>query len=239
MRHVREHGVAKDDRTGTGTRSVFGYQMRFDLREGFPLVTTKKVHLQVDHPRAAVVPARRHQHRTGCRSTASRSGTNGPTQTASSGPVYGVQWRSWPTPDGGTSTRSRDVVDRSSATRFAPHHRERLERGASCRGWRWRPATRSSSSTCADGRAVSCQLYQRSADIFLGVPFNIASYALLTHMLAQRARSVAGDLIWTGAIVIFTSTTWSRLTCKLSRTPHPLPARDRSAFARDPVQYRF
>jgi thymidylate synthase len=191
MRHVLEHGTRKIDRTGTGTLSVFGWQMRFDLAQGFPLLTTKKLHLQVDHPRTAVVPAGRHQHplpegkrrldlgRLGRRQRRPRPGLRLPVALLARG------------------RRPRHRPDRPAGRRpeeesgFAPPHRQRLEPGRH-RRMKLPPCHALFQFYVADGK-LSCQLYQRSADIFLGVPFNIASYALLTLMLAQVCGYRPGD----------------------------------------------
>ncbi len=227
MRHVRDHGVAKSDRTGTGTKSVFGYQMRFDLAEGFPLVTTKKVHL-----RSIVLEllwflrgdgnARWLQERdvTIWNEWAAADG--------SLGPVYGVQWRSWPTPDGGHVDQIARVVDQ---IRTDPDSRRII-----VSAWNVAALPEMALLPChaffqfyvapatAGGRAkLSCQLYQRSADIFLGVPFNIASYALLTHMLAQQCDLEVGDFIWTGGDCHLYSNHAEQVELQLSRQPYPYP----------------
>ena len=195
-RHVLENGVAKGDRTGTGTVSVFGYQMRFDLADVFPLVTTKKVHF----PSVAYellwflrgdsnVGWLQEHGVTICDEWADHDGDLGP--------VYGVQWRSWPTPDGGHVDQIAEVV---RLLRGDPDSRRIV-----VSAWNVADLPRMALMPChaffqfhvAEGR-LSCQLYQRSADVFLGVPFNIASYALLTHMLAQQTDLAPGDLIWTG-----------------------------------------
>ena len=227
MRHVRDHGVAKSDRTGTGTKSVFGYQMRFDLGEGFPLVTTKKVHL-----RSIVLEllwflrgdsnARWLQERdvTIWNEWADADGNLGP--------VYGVQWRSWPTPDGGHVDQIARVVDQ---LRSDPDSRRIIVSA-------WNVAAlpemallpchaffQSYVAPAGDGGRpkLSCQLYQRSADIFLGVPFNIASYALLTHMLAQQCDLDVGDFVWAGGDCHIYSNHAEQVELQLSRQPFPYP----------------
>ena len=216
--------MPKSDRTGTGTRSVFGYQMRFDLDEGFPLVTTKKVHLKSHHPRAAVVPARRLQRPLAAGARRDDLGRMGATRTATSGPVYGVQWRSWPTPDGGHIDQIAEVVEAAPrGPRLAPHHRQRLERGRAPEDGagalpRVLPVLRRRAAS-----GLSCQLYQRSADIFLGVPFNIASYALLTHMLAQQCDLESATSSGPAATATSTATTSSRSRCSCARDPYPYP----------------
>ena len=227
MRHVRDHGVAKADRTGTGTRSVFGYQMRFDLREGFPLVTTKKVHL-----RSIILEllwflrgdgnARWLQER-GVTIWDEWAGPDGDL-----GPVYGVQWRSWPTPDGGHIDQIAKVVEQ---LRSNPDSRRII-----VSAWNVADLPKMALLPChaffqfyvapavGDARPrLSCQLYQRSADIFLGVPFNIASYALLTHMLAQQCDLDVGDFVWTGGDCHIYRNHAEQVELQLSRAPHPYP----------------
>jgi thymidylate synthase len=222
MRHVQTHGVAKTDRTGTGTTSVFGHQMRFDLNEGFPLVTTKKVHSRASSWNccgSCVATATS----SGCRNAAVTIWDEWARADGDLGPVYGVQWRSWPKPDGGHIDQIAQVVQQLKTNPdSAPHHRQRLERGLTWTRWRSCPATPSSSSTWPS-RRLSCQLYQRSADIFLGVPFNIASYALLTHMLAQQCDLEVGDFIWTGGDCHIYSNHAEQVALQLAREPRPYP----------------
>ena len=229
MRHVFSHGVAKGDRTGTGTRSVFGHQMRFDLNEGFPLITTKKVHLK-----SIVLEllwflrgdanARWLQERgvTIWNEWARADGDLGP--------VYGVQWRSWPTPDGGHIDQIAQVVDQLKRN---PDSRRII-----VSAWNVAELSKMALMPChaffqfyvapaslAGGRGqLSCQLYQRSADIFLGVPFNIASYALLTHMLAQQCDLDVGDFIWTGGDCHIYDNHVEQVTTQLSRAPMAYPS---------------
>jgi len=225
MRHVAAHGVAKSDRTGTGTQSVFGHQMRFDLNEGFPLVTTKKVFLK-----AVILEllwflrgdsnAKWLQER-GVTIWDEWAGPDGEL-----GPVYGVQWRSWPTPSpenpGGHIDQIAQVVDQ---LKHNPDSRRIV-----VSAWNVAELSKMALMPChaffqfyvADGR-LSCQLYQRSADIFLGVPFNIASYALLTHMLAQQCDLQVGDFIWTGGDCHIYSNHAEQVALQLSREPRPYP----------------
>ena len=228
MRHVHTHGVYRADRTGTGTRSVFGHQMRFDLREGFPLVTTKKVHLK-----SIILEllwflrgdsnARWLQER-GVTIWNEWAGPDGDL-----GPVYGVQWRAWPTPDGGHIDQIAEVVKQLKTN---PNSRRII-----VSAWNVAELSKMALMPChaffqfyvapgetPDARArLSCQLYQRSADIFLGVPFNIASYALLTHMLAQQCDLDVGDFIWTGGDCHLYSNHTEQVELQLSRTPYPYP----------------
>jgi len=221
MRHVHTHGVFKADRTGTGTKSVFGYQMRFDLNEGFPLVTTKKV-----FTKAVILEllwflrgdsnAKWLQER-GVTIWDEWAAPNGDL-----GPVYGVQWRSWPTPDGGHIDQIADVVN---TLKTNPDSRRII-----VSAWNVAELPKMALMPChaffqfyvAEGR-LSCQLYQRSADIFLGVPFNIASYALLTHMLAQQCDLQVGEFIWTGGDCHIYSNHTEQVELQLSRKPLAYP----------------
>jgi thymidylate synthase len=221
MRHVRDNGAHKDDRTGTGTLSVFGYQMRFDLSRGFPLVTTKKLHTQsIIHELLWFL--------------------NGDTNVAylnknkvsiwdewadengDLGPVYGAQWRSWPTPDGRSIDQLQQALD---LLRTNPDSRRII-----ISAWNVGELDKMALMPChvlfqfyvADGR-LSCHLYQRSADIFLGVPFNIASYALLTHMVAQQCDLKVGEFIWTGGDSHLYLNHREQVEEQLARDPLPLP----------------
>ncbi len=228
MRHVLEHGVQKGDRTGTGTRSVFGHQMRFDLAEGFPLITTKKVHLK-----SIILEllwflrgdsnARWLQER-GVKIWNEWAGPDGDL-----GPVYGVQWRNWPTPDGGHIDQIAEVVKQLktnpdsrriivSAWNVAELHKMAL---VPCHAF-FQFYVAPSAEPGVPGR-LSCQLYQRSADIFLGVPFNIASYALLVHMLAQQCDLLPGEFIWTGGDCHIYSNHMEQVQTQLQRTPFAFP----------------
>ena len=228
MRHVDAHGVAKADRTGTGTQSVFGHQMRFDLREGFPLVTTKKVHfksvaLELLWFLRGDANVRWLQERgvTIWNEWARADGDLGP--------VYGVQWRSWPAPDGGHIDQIAQVVQQLktnpdsrriivSAWNVADLPKMAL---LPCHAF-FQFYVAPADSPSARGR-LSCQLYQRSADIFLGVPFNIASYALLTHMLAQQCDLDVGDFIWTGGDCHIYTNHRQQVALQLAREPRPYP----------------
>ncbi len=229
MRHVRTHGVAKADRTGTGTTSVFGHQMRFDLREGFPLVTTKKVHLK-----SVILELLWFLRGEGNARWLQERGVTIWDEWAAAdgdlGPVYGVQWRSWPTPDGGHIDQIADAVKQLETN---PDSRRII-----VSAWNVAALPEMALMPChaffqfyvapaesPSGRGrLSCQLYQRSADIFLGVPFNIASYALLTHMLAQQCDLDVGDFIWTGGDCHLYSNHREQVTLQLSREPRPYPS---------------
>ena len=209
MRHVLAHGVEKSDRTGTGTRSVFGYQMRFDLRPGFPLLTTKKMPPAFDHPRTAVVSEGRDQRRLSQGKRCHHLGRVG-RRRGKLGPVYGYQWRSWPAPDGAHIDQISEVLEQIKSN---PDSRRLI-----VSAWNVADIPKMALAPChalfqfyvADGK-LSCQLYQRSADIFLGVPFNIASYALLTMMVAQVCGSASRAISFTrSATRICTAITSSR-----------------------------
>ncbi len=196
MRLVRDTGARKEDRTGTGTLSVFGHQMRFDLSRGFPLVTTKKLHLRsIIHELLWFLSGDsniRYLKENGVSIWDEWADENGEL-----GPVYGVQWRSWPKPDGSTVDQIELIMQQ---LKESPDSRRII-----LSAWNVAEIDKMALPPChclfqfyvADGK-LSCQLYQRSCDIFLGVPFNIASYALLTHMLAQQADLKVGDFVWTG-----------------------------------------
>ncbi len=227
MRHVFEHGVAKADRTGTGTRSVFGHQMRFDLNDGFPLVTTKKVHLK-----SIILELLWFLRGDGNARWLQERGVTIWDEWAAPdgdlGPVYGVQWRSWPTPEGGHVDQIAEVVRQ---LRTDPNSRRIV-----VSAWNVAELPKMALAPChaffqfyvapgVDGGRgrLSCQLYQRSADIFLGVPFNIASYALLTHMLAQQCDLDVGDFIWTGGDCHLYNDHLAQAELQLSRAPFPFP----------------
>ena len=221
MRHVHENGVMKADRTGTGTKSVFGHQMRFDLREGFPLVTTKKVHLK-----SIILELLWFLRGDGNATWLQQRGVTIWNEWAKPdgdlGPVYGVQWRSWPTPDGGHIDQIAQLV---AQIKQNPDSRRLI-----VSAWNVAALPQMALMPChaffqfyvADGK-LSCQLYQRSADIFLGVPFNIASYALLTHMVAQQCGLGVGDFIWTGGDCHLYSNHAEQVALQLSREPRPYP----------------
>ncbi|HTC39880.1 MAG TPA: thymidylate synthase [Steroidobacteraceae bacterium] len=221
LRHIRERGASKGDRTGTGTLSVFGYQMRFDLNAGFPVVTTKKLHLRsiiyelLWFLRGDTNIKYLQEH--GVSIWDEWADKNGEL-----GPVYGKQWRSWPTPDGRNIDQLSLVLEQLKAN---PNSRRIL-----VSAWNVGELDRMALLPChalfqfyvADGR-LSCQLYQRSADALLGVPFNIASYALLTHMIAQQVNLKVGDFVWTGGDCHLYLNHLEQTDLQLSRTPYPLP----------------
>lgn len=221
LREVLENGHAKGDRTGTGTRSLFGKQIRYDLSQGFPLVTTKRV-----HTRSIIVEllwflhgdtniGYLHEHDV-------TIWDEWADENGDLGPIYGAQWRSWPTPDGGVIDQITDVVEQ---IRTNPDSRRLIVSA-------WNPADipQMALAPCHalfqfevhDGK-LSCQLYQRSADLFLGVPFNIASYALLTHMVAQQTGLEVGDFVWTGGDCHIYDNHIEQVERQLSREPYPYP----------------
>ncbi len=228
LRHAFTQGVVKSDRTGTGTTSVFGYQMRFDLNEGFPLVTTKKVHL-----RSIIQELLWFLTGSSNNNWLKERGVSIWDEWAKPdgdlGPVYGVQWRSWPTPDG----RHIDQISELMTTLKTNPDSRRMIVSA----WNVADLSKMALMPChaffqfyvapASGPdappRLSCQLYQRSADIFLGVPFNIASYALLTHMVAQQCDMDVGDFIWTGGDCHVYSNHAEQVGLQLSRAPRPYP----------------
>ena len=221
MRHVLDHGTRKDDRTGTGTLSVFGWQMRYDLAQGFPLVTTKKCHLRsIIHEllwflRGDTNIAYLKEH--GVSIWDEWADPNGDL-----GPVYGYQWRSWPTPDGGHIDQIKQVIE---TLKHNPDSRRII-----VSAWNVADLDKMALAPChaffqfyvADGK-LSCQLYQRSADIFLGVPFNIASYALLTLMVAQVTGLQPGDFVHTLGDAHLYSNHLDQAREQLSRAPRALP----------------
>jgi thymidylate synthase len=221
LRLVMATGTPKGDRTGTGTRSVFGRQLRYDLSRGFPLVTTKRVHL-----RSVVLELLWFLRGDGNVRWLQERGVTiwdewaGP--DGDLGPVYGVQWRSWPAPDG----RHIDQISQVLATLRSDPDSRRMVVSA----WNVADLDAMALAPChamfqfyvAGGR-LSCHLYQRSADLFLGVPFNIASYALLTHMVAQQVGLQVGDLVWTGGDCHVYDNHVEQVREQLSRTPYPLP----------------
>ena len=228
MRLVATQGAHKADRTGTGTKSVFGHQMRFDLNEGFPLVTTKKVHLKsiIQELLWFLTGSSSNQWLLDRGVTIWNEWARA---DGDLGPVYGVQWRSWPTPGGGHIDQIAEVINTLktnpdsrriivSAWNVAELSKMALMPCHALFQFYVAPATRPG----AKGK-LSCQLYQRSADIFLGVPFNIASYALLTHMVAQQCGLDVGDFIWTGGDCHLYSNHAEQVELQLGRAPFPYP----------------
>jgi thymidylate synthase len=221
LRHIRLQGARKDDRTGTGTLSVFGYQMRFDLTAGFPLVTTKKLHLRsIIYELLWFLTGDtnvRYLHEHGVSIWDEWADEDG-----NLGPVYGKQWRSWPTADGRNIDQLARIVEQLKSN---PNSRRIL-----VSAWNVGELDQMALLPChvlfqfyvADDR-LSCQMYQRSADALLGVPFNIASYALLTHMLAQQCDLHVGEFIWTGGDCHLYLNHLEQADLQLTREPYPLP----------------
>lgn len=227
---VLDTGVEKSDRTGTGTKSIFGHQMRFNLKEGFPLVTTKKVHLK-----SIILELLwflsgdsnvKWLQENGCTIWDEWARPDGDL-----GPVYGVQWRTWPTPDGGHIDQIQNVMD---TLKNNPDSRRII-----VSAWNVADLDKMALMPChaffqfyVANNTLSCQLYQRSADIFLGVPFNIASYSLLVHMMAQQLDMEVGDFVWTGGDCHIYNNHMEQVKTQLTRAPHPLPT---LAIKREPA----
>ncbi|MDN4639135.1 thymidylate synthase [Agreia sp. PsM10] len=221
LRHTLETGAAKSDRTGTGTTSVFGAQLRFDLSESFPLITTKRVHFK--SIAYELLWFLRGESNVGwLRENGVTIWDEWADADGELGPVYGVQWRSWPTPSGGHIDQIAQVIE---TLKTDPDSRRII-----VSAWNVAEIPEMALAPChalfqfyvADGK-LSCQLYQRSADLFLGVPFNIASYALLTHMVAQQAGLEVGDFVWTGGDCHIYDNHVEQVTEQLTREPYPLP----------------
>ena len=237
MRHVLDHGTQKNDRTGTGTLSVFGWQMRYNLAEGFPLVTTKKCHLRsILHELLWFLQGDtniKYLKENGVSIWNEWADENG-----NLGPVYGHQWRSWPKPDGGTIDQISEVVN---TLKTNPDSRRII-----VSAWNVADLDKMALAPChaffqfyvADGK-LSCQLYQRSADIFLGVPFNIASYALLTLMMAQVTGLKPGDFVHTLGDAHLYSNHLDQTREQLSREPRPLPTMTLNPDVKDIFAFRF
>ena len=221
LRLVLETGTPKADRTGTGTRSVFGHQMRFDLSQGFPLVTTKRVHLR-SIAYELLWFLRGESNVAWLRENKVTIWDEWASPEGELGPVYGVQWRSWPTPDGGHIDQITQLMENLRRDPDSRRHIVSAWNVADIPSMALAPCHAFFQFYVADGR-LSCQLYQRSADLFLGVPFNIASYALLTHMVAQQADLEVGDFVWTGGDCHIYDNHVDQVREQLSREPYPAP----------------
>jgi thymidylate synthase len=221
MQHILDHGTAKGDRTGTGTRSVFGYQMRFDLSQGFPLLTTKKLHLRsIVHELLWFLAGDtniRYLKEHDVRIWDEWADENGDL-----GPVYGHQWRSWPGPDGRCHDQIRQVLEQIRANPNSRRHIVSAWNVAEIDSMALPPCHALFQFHVADGK-LSCQLYQRSADVFLGVPFNIASYALLTLMVAQVSNLALGDFVHTLGDAHLYDNHLEQAALQLGREPRALP----------------
>lgn len=237
LRRIIYEGVERGDRTGTGTKSVFGHQMRFDLSKGFPLLTTKKLHLRsIIHELLWFLSGDtniEYLHRNGVTIWDEWADENGDL-----GPVYGHQWRSWPTPDGGTIDQISNVIDQIKKN---PESRRLI-----VSAWNVAEVDKMALPPChtlfqfyvADGK-LSCQLYQRSADVFLGVPFNIASYALLTMMVAQVTGLKAGEFVHTTGDTHLYLNHIEQAKLQLSRTPRPLPVMKLNESVNDIFGFKY
>ena len=237
LKNIMENGVDREDRTGTGTRSIFGTQMRFNLNEGFPLLTTKKVHLKsIIHELLWFISGStniKYLQENGVRIWNEWADENGDL-----GPVYGKQWRDFETPDG------RHIDQLSKAIDMIKNHPD-SRRIIVC-AWNPSDVDKMALPPChtlyqfyvANGK-LSCQLYQRSADMFLGVPFNIASYSLLTMMVAKECNLQLGDFVWSGGDTHIYKNHFEQVELQLSRTPRALPTMDITRKAPDIFSYKF
>ena len=237
MQHILDKGTDKSDRTGTGTRSVFGYQMRFDLNEGFPLVTTKKCHLRsIIHELLWFLNG--DSNIRYLKDNKVSIWDEWADENGDLGPVYGVQWRSWPTPNGDSIDQISQVIEQIKSQ---PDSRRLI-----VSAWNVSELDKMALAPChaffqfyvADGK-LSCQLYQRSCDVFLGLPFNIASYALLTMMVAQQCDLELGDFVWTGGDTHLYSNHMEQTALQLSREPRPLPTMKILRKPESIFDYRF
>jgi thymidylate synthase len=222
LRDVLATGARKGDRTGTGTRSVFGRQIRYDLAQGFPLITTKRVHLK------SVVYEllwflRGDSNVRWLQERGVKIWDDWADESGELGPVYGVQWRSWPTPDGGHVDQIAKVVEQIRTNPDSRRHIVTAWNPAEVDDMALPPCHALFQFYVADGK-LSCQLYQRSADLFLGVPFNIASYALLTHMVAAQTGLDVGEFVWTGGDVHIYDNHVEQVETQLARDPYPYPS---------------
>ncbi len=237
LKHILETGTEKTDRTGTGTTSVFGYQMRFNLNDGFPMVTTKKVHLKsIIHELLWFINGDtniKYLNENGVKIWDEWANENGDL-----GPVYGKQWRSWTTPNGKVIDQLKEVIE---TLKKSPDSRRII-----ISAWNVGELSEMALMPChalfqfyvADNK-LSCQLYQRSADVFLGVPFNIASYALLTMMIAQVCDLDLGDFIWTGGDTHIYSNHFEQVQTQLAREPKVLPTMKINPAVKDIFSFKF
>lgn len=237
LRHILDNGARKEDRTGTGTLSVFGYQMRFDLGEGFPVVTTKKLHLKsIIHELLWFL--RGETNVASLKEVGVSIWDEWADEQGELGPVYGYQWRHWPKRDGGEIDQIRDVIER---IKTSPHSRRLI-----VSAWNVADVDQMALPPChaffqfyvADGK-LSCQMYQRSADVFLGVPFNIAGYALLTMMVAQVCDLKPGDFVHTLGDAHLYLNHLEQARLQLSREPRPLPTMRINPAVKSIFDFRF
>lgn len=237
LQHILDHGVEKTDRTGTGTKSVFGYQMRFDLSEGFPLVTTKKVHMRsIIHELLWFLKGE--TNIAYLKENNVSIWDEWADESGELGPVYGKQWRSWEGANGVVIDQVKDLIEQIKKN---PDSRRLI-----ISAWNVADLPKMALMPChtifqfymAEGK-LSCQLYQRSADVFLGVPFNIASYALLTMMIAQVCDLEPGDFVHTFGDVHIYSNHMEQVNLQLSRTPFPLPTMKLNPNVKDIFEFKF
>jgi thymidylate synthase len=237
LSHVIEHGTDRSDRTGTGTRGVFGYQMRFDLADGFPVVTTKKLHLKsIIHEMLWFLKGETniaYLKENGVSIWDEWADENGDL-----GPVYGSQWRSWPAPDGQQIDQIANLIEGLKTNPYSRRHIVTAWNPAEVDQMALPPCHCLFQFYVADGR-LSCQLYQRSADIFLGVPFNIAAYALLTQMVAQVVGLRPGDFVHTLGDTHLYSNHFEQARLQLTRTPKPLPTMKINPAVKDIFGFRY
>ncbi len=237
LKHILENGTEKTDRTGTGTISVFGYQMRFNLQEGFPLVTTKKVHTKsIIHELLWFIKGE--TNTAYLKENGVSIWNEWEDENGDLGPVYGKQWRSWTTPNGKVIDQLKEVIE---TLKKSPDSRRII-----VSAWNVGELSEMALMPChalfqfyvADNK-LSCQLYQRSADVFLGVPFNIASYALLTMMIAQVCDLDLGDFIWTGGDTHIYSNHYEQVQTQLAREPKALPTMKLNPAVKDIFSFKF
>ena len=237
LEHILDHGVAKPDRTGTGTRAVFGYQMRFDLSENFPILTTKKIHLKsIIHELLWFLQGEsniRYLQENGVRIWNEWADENGEL-----GPVYGVQWRSWRGADGAVVDQISNVIERIKTKPYSRRHIVSAWNVAEIEKMALPPCHMMFQFFVADGR-LSCQLYQRSADTFLGVPFNISSYALLTLMIAQATGLEPGEFVHTFGDVHLYNNHLEQARLQLTREPYPLPTMQINPEVKNIFDFRY
>jgi thymidylate synthase len=237
MQHILDHGEDRQDRTGTGTRAIFGHQMRFDMRQGFPLLTTKALHLRsIIHELLWFLNG--DTNIAYLKENKVRIWDEWADEHGNLGPVYGHQWRSWPTPDGGAIDQISQVVEQ---IRHNPHSRRMI-----VSAWNVADVPHMALPPChllfqffVSERGLSLQLYQRSCDVFLGLPFNIASYALLLAMVAQQCELPADEFIWTGGDTHLYSNHLEQARLQLQRTPYVLPQLHIERKPEDLFSYRF
>jgi thymidylate synthase len=237
MRHIMDNGVEKGDRTGTGTKSVFGYQMRFDLSKGFPVLTTKKVHLRsIIHELLWFLKG--DQNIAYLKENGVSIWDEWADENGNLGPVYGVQWRSWPTPDGGSIDQIEKLIDGIKNNPNSRRHIVSAWNVAEVDSMALPPCHTMFQFYVAEGK-LSCQLYQRSADVFLGVPFNIASYALLTMMVAQVCDLEPGDFVHTFGDAHLYSNHMEQTELQLSRETKELPILKMNPTVKNIFEFKF